>query len=593
MNRTFQVDLRGVVDLLSHHLYASPRVYVRELLQNAVDAITARRAGEPDAPGRVLFEPPEVTGDGTLRVSDTGIGLTEAQVHELLATIGRSSKRDDLGFARHEFLGQFGIGLLSCFLVADEIRVDTRAAGAPAVRWTGYADGRYSLEPAEHGRAEVGTTVTLAPRRGSEQWLTGATVVELAGLYGSLLPCEVGVAMPDGWVPVTEGALPWAETSERRATLIAYAQKVFGFTPIDVIDLDVAEAGLAGVAFVLPQPANPAARTGHRVYLKRMLLAEGAEGLLPEWAFFARCVVDASELKPTASREALYDDALLESTREALGEQLRDWLVNLADSDPRRLAEFLQIHSLGVKALALHDDDMLRLVERWWPVETNVGRMTLAEFRERYGLVRYSAKVDEFRQLASVAAAQELPLVNGGYIYESQIIERLPAVERGVLIERLEPSDLTTRFDVLDPAVELGLRPMLAQAQRALDRLGCEVVLRAYEPAALPALYLANRAAAFAAELRATRERVDDVWAGVLDALADTAADERPQLVLNHRNPLVRRVTSLDDPEVVRLAVQALYGQALLLGYHPIRPADAALLNSSFLGLLNLAVPPS
>ena len=41
MSNTFQVDLRGIVDLLSHHLYASPRVYVRELLQNAVDAITA------------------------------------------------------------------------------------------------------------------------------------------------------------------------------------------------------------------------------------------------------------------------------------------------------------------------------------------------------------------------------------------------------------------------------------------------------------------------------------------------------------------------------------------------------------------------
>ena len=50
------------------------------------------------------------------------------------------------GFARHEFLGQFGIGLLSCFLVADEIRVDTRADGAPAVRWTGYSDGRYTVK---------------------------------------------------------------------------------------------------------------------------------------------------------------------------------------------------------------------------------------------------------------------------------------------------------------------------------------------------------------------------------------------------------------------------------------------------------------
>ena len=49
MSFTFRVDLRGVVDLLSHHLYATPRVYVRELMQNAVDAITARRLADPHA----------------------------------------------------------------------------------------------------------------------------------------------------------------------------------------------------------------------------------------------------------------------------------------------------------------------------------------------------------------------------------------------------------------------------------------------------------------------------------------------------------------------------------------------------------------
>src|SRR6185369_13835217 len=126
-SRAFQVDLRAIVDLLSHHLYASPRVYVRELLQNAVDAIVA--TGAPEG-GEIRI----TTGADGLRITDNGIGLTEAQVHELLATIGRSSKRDELGFARHEFLGQFGIGLLSCFLVADEIRVHTRRAGAEPVR---------------------------------------------------------------------------------------------------------------------------------------------------------------------------------------------------------------------------------------------------------------------------------------------------------------------------------------------------------------------------------------------------------------------------------------------------------------------------
>ncbi|MDX6261600.1 MAG: molecular chaperone HtpG, partial [Kribbellaceae bacterium] len=115
----FQVDLHGVVDLLSNHLYSSPRVYLRELLQNAVDAITARRAVEADAPGRIDVQ----VDDRRISVSDSGIGLNPDQVTELLATIGRSSKRDEIGFARTEFLGQFGIGLLSAFMVAEEIEV--------------------------------------------------------------------------------------------------------------------------------------------------------------------------------------------------------------------------------------------------------------------------------------------------------------------------------------------------------------------------------------------------------------------------------------------------------------------------------------
>ncbi|GIM90511.1 HSP90 family protein [Paractinoplanes toevensis] len=571
MSNTFQVDLRGIVDLLSHHLYASPRVYVRELLQNAVDAITATASQD----GRVEI----TTGADALRITDNGIGLTEAQVHELLATIGRSSKRDELGFARHEFLGQFGIGLLSCFLVADEIRVHTGRAGAPAVLWTGYSDGRYDVRPGED--REPGTTVTLLPRRGVEHLLSGTTVRELAELYGSLLPVTVEV---DG-ARVTTGELPWKAGRE------AYCQRVFGFTPFDVIELNVPGAGLTGAAFVLPTAVNPAARGGHRVYLKRMLLAENIEGLLPEWAFFARCVVDSTELRPTASREALYEDGLLTDVRDAIADQLRGWLVRLAATDPRRLARFLGVHHLGVKALALHDDEMLRLVEQWWPMETNMGRVTLAEFRERHGVIRYAATTDEFHQLSAVAAAQDVGLINGGYVYDADIIERLATVDRAVRAERLEPTDLTTRFSGLDAEAELRIRPFLAIAQRRLDKLGCEVVIRAFDPATLPALYLVSRAAAFHDEFTTSRDKADDLWGGVLDALAQAAPPERPQLVLNHRNPLVRRVLGLADPELAGLAVESLYGQALMLGHHPIRPADAALLTTSFIGLLDRAVP--
>jgi molecular chaperone HtpG len=591
VERAFQVDLRGIVDLLSHHLYGSPRVYVRELMQNAVDAITTRRAVDPRCSASVVIETPAVTGDGTVRVHDTGIGLTEAEVHDLLATIGRSSKRDDLGFNRHEFLGQFGIGLLSAFLVADEVRVLTRSAtGAPTVEWRGHADGRYEVLPAAVERDEPGTTVVLLPRPGSQQWLGTDVITDLARLFGGLLPVDVTV---DGR-PVTGDGPPWhvahPTAADRRDALTAYAEDVFGFTPFAVLDLAVQEAGLTGVAFVLPQAANPAARAGHRVYLKRMLLAESVDALLPEWAFFVRCVVDVEELRPTASREALYEDDLLDATREALGNRIRDWLVELSTDDPGRLAEFLRVHQLGVKALAVHDDEMLRLVDRWLPMETNVGQIPLAEFRRRFDVVRYTPSVEEFRQLAAVAAAQGVGLVNGGYTYHGEIVERLPALDPAIRVGRLDPGELATHFELVAPDVELALRPFLSAAQRAMDPLDCEVVLRAFDPPSVSALYLVDRELRHRAELRATRKVADDLWADVLGVFDSDIGPDRPQLVLNHRSPLLRRVAALPDPRLAVMAVEALYAQALLLGHHPLRPADTALLNRSFAGLLEWAV---
>ncbi|WP_237771286.1 HSP90 family protein [Kribbella sp. ALI-6-A] len=580
-SENFRVDLQGVVDLLSHHLYSSPRVYLRELLQNAVDAVTARRNVDPAAPGRI-----DLVVDGQrLSISDTGIGLRPDEVRELLATIGRSSKRDEIGFARTEFLGQFGIGLLSAFMVADEIEVITRPADGPTTRWNGTADGRYTIGEAPD-RDAIGTTVTLQARRGAEQWFKTATVIELVKLFGALLPLEISV----NGERVTDGVAPWEGNG--RADLVGYAQDHLGFTPFDVIPLNNPAAGLTGVAFVLPFAANPAERATHRVYLKRMLLAEGVEGLLPDWAFFVRAVIDTSELRPTASREALFDDGNLEATREALGEQLRGWMVRLGSTDPQKLDRFLGIHQLGVKALALHDDEMLRLVYRWLRFETNHGRMTAAELQERKGEIRYVATIEEFRQLAAVASAQDLTIVNAGYTYDAELLSRLPDVVPDLVTTRFDPTELSTSFDGLDPQTELELRPFVQLAQEALDSVGCEVVVRAFDPASLSAIYLVDRSAQFASELRATRERTDALWSEVLGAL-DTHDDSRPQLVLNHRSPLVRRMAALADPELAKLAVEGLYGHALMLGYHPIGPADSALVNRSFLGLLDQAVPTS
>jgi len=592
VRHSFSVDVRGVVDLLSRHLYRSPRAYLRELLQNAVDALSAHTPADP----LVRIEPPSVTGDGTLRVHDNGVGLTEEQVHELLATIGRSAKRDELGFARQEFLGQFGIGLLSCFLVADEVEVVTRSAAVPdaaTVRWLGHCDGHYTVEPAGP-RPEPGTTVTLRARPGAAQWLSEETVTELACEFGRFLPYPVQVAGRT----VTEGEPPWLvshpDPRARREALLRYADRALGMQPLDVVELSVPAAGLSGVAFVLPEAVSPSARPAHRVYLKRMLLGDRVERLLPDWAFFVRCVVNATELRPTADREQLYEDDLLEETRQALGEQIRAWLVRLAATSPARLRRFLQVHHLGVKAMAVHDIEMLRLVDRWLELETSDGDMTAAEFRRRHGRIRYTTDAEEFAQLAAVAAAQGVGLINGGYTYEAEILNRLPLLDPDIDVAPLDPAELTTRMDVLDPQTELVVRDFLEVARTALERLGCEPVIRAYQPVGLPVLLLESRQAERRAERRSALESAVGAWAELLDDIAGEedrpARQARPQLVFNYNNPLVRRMTGVGDPLLVRLTVEALYGHALLQSRRPMRPADTAVLNRSFLGLVEWAM---
>ncbi|WP_026424425.1 HSP90 family protein [Actinokineospora inagensis] len=596
MAQTFGVNLRGVIDLLSHHLYSSPRVYVREVLQNAVDAVTARRLLDPGAPGRITVECPEHTGDGTVRVCDTGIGLEEAEVHTLLSTLGGTSKRDELGFARQDFLGQFGVGLLSCFLVADEVRLVSRSArGGRAVRWTGRNDGTYTVEVDDSARDEVGTTLTLLPRHDSDHWTEHATVAPLAAEFGSLLPYQVRVVGETDSTVVTLGGLPWVrvdgETSAaHRARLGGYCRSVFGFEPFDALPLEFGAIGLTGVAFVLPAGAHPGARQAHRVYLKRMLVGTAIEGLLPDWAYFVRCVVDTSALRPTASRESLYEDETLLAVRDALGERIRDWLVRLAATEPERAGALLAAHHMGIKSLALVDDELLGLAERWLPYETTRGAMPLRQFRRSHPTVLYTPDVDEFRQLAPVAAAQDIGLVNAGYAYDTDLLRRLAERDGPDTARRVDPRELLAALGRPDPATEAALADTVLVATAVLLDHDCEPTLREFDPVSLPALLIADADGARRQDAAQAQAEADPLWSDLLGHLVDAGSGAAQRLVLNTRNPLVTRLAGITDPELVESAVRALYVNALLQSHRPLRPKDTAALTGSFLDLLERAI---
>lgn len=531
----FHVDLRGVVDLLSHHLYSGPRVYLRELLQNSLDAVTARTQDDPQAPRRVRIVPADLSPDGCLHVDDSGIGLDEDGIRAVLATIGASTKRDALGLARESFLGQFGIGLLSCFLVTDEIRVTTRRAGTDETwLWVGRDDGTYSVALSPQPRAEPGTDVALRPRGSAADLLSAEVVERLASSYASYLPVDLVVETAGGPVIAAGRRFPW-EGGGRDAAL-SLGEVVVGARPLDVVDLSDPVSGVRGQAFVLPHPTGT--RGGHRLYAKRMLVGESVPDVLPDWAFFVRAVLDTERLALTASRESLADDDVLGQTRARLGDQLKCWLLRMARTDRARAQEFFGVHHLG--------------------------------------------------QVAAIARAEDIAVLNAGYAYDRTILERWVARTDGVEAVRLEPEHLAGRFSDPDPDEAAAFAPLLDVARQVLGRSEVRPVVRSFRPATMHAVLLVGRDAHRERDRRDVAAAVDDPWSAALAEIAEPDAVAR--FVLNAEHHAVRRLADCGDAELQRVALEALYAHALLAGRHPLTPFDSALVARALPALIDRAV---
>ncbi|UYO97832.1 HSP90 family protein [Microbacterium sp. M28] len=586
----FQVDLRGVVDLLSRHIYSSPRVYLRELLQNARDAITAR--SEVDGAGGTIRITPLTEASGEFVLRDDGVGLNATEVAELLATVGRSSKRDIFDLPRSDYLGQFGIGLLSCFMVADTIVIRSRSArGGASVEWTGSADGTFQVaELAEE--LPIGTSVHLRPRFDADDLLRPGAVRELATVFGEFLPVRVVLEAPGGDVDITRPA-PFLDATDDPEAAAQYGRDLLGASPLDVIELAEPATGTRGLAYVLPFAPPPGSRQATRMYLGRMLLSERADDVLPEWAFFVRAVVDSTGLAPTASRESLVEDAALDRVREQLGAGIRRWILELGLREPHRLAQFVAIHEVGLKSLVRHDEELAAFITRWLTVETTHGSMRVGDLVERYSHLRYARTVDEFRQVAGISPHSEV-LVNGGYLYDADLVRMLPELYPHVTVEQV---DVTGELDRLDPPPLDDRAAAVALEDRAgavLQASDCSVVVRAIDRPELPGLYVADPAVLRSLDRGRTKGIAGALWGGVLARIDDTLSagredDPSVRLCLNWSNRVVRSLTGVRDEAVFARTVQLLYVQALLAGHHPLTDADRTLMTTALADLVSLS----
>ncbi|MEK6451975.1 MULTISPECIES: HSP90 family protein [unclassified Myroides] len=568
----FQVNMKGMIELLSEHIYSSPTVFIRELLQNGMDAVTVRKGIDEQFKGAI-----NVTFEGDrLIFQDNGVGLTQEDVHQFLSVIGQSSKRGEL--ADKDLIGKFGIGLLSCLVVSEAIVVESRSLyREESVRWTGRADGTYNVEMIDL-LPEVGTKVILDAKKAWKSLFKKDEVKQNILFYGSALPIEVNLIENGEVDQILNGNPVWLDPESTKEELLAYGKEVFKTKFLDVFRLQSDAGELQGVAFIIPNKVNTTATKEHKIFLKRMYLCDQASNLLPEWTSFVRCVINANALQPTASRESLMNNTVLQETKKELSICFKDYLKSLSLTDIDTLEKIINIHHMFIKALAASDSEIMNLFEDYLPFETNQGMLAFGDIKESVDKIYFTPSLDDFRQIRRIAGSQKKLVINAAYSYETDLIEKIKRSHPELSIEKINPNDILEEFEDAVESEEL-IEKFVLEANKILKKHFCRAEVKRFEPKDTTAIYIANEDAIASKNIQSLSQ-TSNPFASTLHHFKKKE-EVMPTLCFNQQSDLVTKVMHIDDPELFEALINVLYVQALMLGGYTINKKEMDTFNDA------------
>ncbi|MGC8638637.1 MAG: molecular chaperone HtpG [Isosphaeraceae bacterium] len=372
---TFQAEIKQLLHLLSHSLYQSREIAIRELVSNASDALDKMRyvALTEEAhrePGQleVVIEPRE--GEKELIIRDNGIGMTHDELVTNLGTIAHSGSGEFLktlsGEARKQadlsLIGQFGVGFYSAFMIADRVRVRTRSyKEETGWQWESEGTGSFSVAPAE-GPLPRGTEIVLHLKDDGKELATPLRIKDIIRRYSSFVPHPIRLASGE----VLNDQKPvWVEpknqvTEEQYTRFYQHLTHHTEEKPLWHLHLAV-DSPIQFRAVLYCPPTNLErfgfARLEHGVNLcaKRILVQSDCKDLLPDYLRFLRGLVDSEDLPLNVSRETLQDNTVIRRIRTSLIKSVLDRLDTLARESPEDFKKFTSQFGMTLKEGAIVD----------------------------------------------------------------------------------------------------------------------------------------------------------------------------------------------------------------------------------------------
>ena len=432
--QSFEADVSRLLHLMVHSVYSDRDIFIRELVSNAADACEKLRyeaIARPDliADGAPFAIAVALDPDAkTLTISDNGVGMSRDDLTQGLGTIARSGTKAFLDRLAAEeaskeasaLIGQFGIGFYSSFMVADEVVVETRPAGADeAWRWSSDGKGSFSIAPLALDAAPArGTRVILHLNAESHDYAKTWKVERIVRDHSGAVAVPIDLIEKPGAEPrrIADGAAIWAKPKSevKPEDYTEFYRGLGGQFDEPALTLHWRAEGRHEYTVLAFVPGSrpfdlfdPTRKGRNKLYVRRVLITENAD-ILPGWLRFVRLVVDSADLPLNVSREMIQESAVFAAIRKGVTNRIVQELGKLAEAEPEKFAKVWEHFGPVIKE-GLYEDperrDGLFKIARFASTAHPDGDRTLAQYvaslRENQTAIYYLTGEDAKRLAAS------------------------------------------------------------------------------------------------------------------------------------------------------------------------------------------------
>ena len=390
--KQFKAESKRLLDLMINSIYTHKEIFLRELISNASDAIDKLYYQTLEMGDTGLDRSDfaiEVAVDRearTLKITDNGIGMTKEELDNNLGVIAKSGslqfknekeQKEDI-----DIIGQFGVGFYSAFMVADDVKVESRAYGSEeAWCWESKGLDGYQISPS--GKESRGTAITLHLKEDTEdeqygEFLEQYRITSLVKKYSDYIRYPIRMELQksrlkegtgkDGKDPEYESYFEmetlnsmtpiWkksrSEVSDEELNAF-YKEKFYDWQdPVKVIRTSTEGAATYSALLFIPKTAPMDYYTreyekGLQLYASGVMIMEKCADLLPDCFSFVKGLVDSQDLSLNISREMLQHDRQLKLIAGRLEKKIASELSALLQNDREKYEEFFKSFGLQLK----------------------------------------------------------------------------------------------------------------------------------------------------------------------------------------------------------------------------------------------------